>query len=188
MFLCISTAKSKGGDGSLIGNDSKRSMGPVFSTFVYEEGSENDFLRTRSGDYLYLGIVIVVVLCLVCENYKLHNWKADRVLGTNYVKFYTQYDLALCVQYLVELRVLVIWCLSAITLSSCIVAHNNDLFALLVSYNFAEIKSNVFKRYSKENIHSLVYFDSVERFHIYAFIIFILAQNILEETFDGKLF
>ncbi|KAE9587414.1 putative Tapt1 family protein [Lupinus albus] len=49
--------------------------------------------------------------------------------------------------------------LAAITLSTCIVAHNNALFALLVSNNFAEIKSNVFKRYSKDNVHSLVYFD-----------------------------
>ncbi|EPS63887.1 hypothetical protein M569_10895, partial [Genlisea aurea] len=68
----------------------------------------------------------------------------------------------------------------AITLSTCIVAHNNALFAMLVSNNFAEIKSNVFKRYSKENVHSLVYFDSVERFHISAFVLFVLAQNILE--------
>ncbi|KAL5192071.1 Protein POLLEN DEFECTIVE IN GUIDANCE 1 [Glycine soja] len=68
----------------------------------------------------------------------------------------------------------------AITLSTCIVAHNNALFALLVSNNFAEIKSNVFKRYSKDNVHSLVYFDSVERFHISSFILFVLAQNILE--------
>ncbi|XP_011070548.1 protein POLLEN DEFECTIVE IN GUIDANCE 1 [Sesamum indicum] len=68
----------------------------------------------------------------------------------------------------------------AITLSTCIVAHNNALFAMLVSNNFAEIKSNVFKRYSKDNVHSLVYFDSVERFHISAFVIFVLAQNILE--------
>ncbi|PON67381.1 Membrane protein,Tapt1/CMV receptor [Parasponia andersonii] len=68
----------------------------------------------------------------------------------------------------------------AITLSTCIVAHNNALLALLVSNNFAEIKSNVFKRYSRENIHSLVYFDSVERFHISAFVLFVLAQNILE--------
>ncbi|KAG5599917.1 hypothetical protein H5410_031287 [Solanum commersonii] len=43
----------------------------------------------------------------------------------------------------------------AITLSTCIVAHNNALFALLVSNNFAEIKSNVFKRYSKDNVHNL---------------------------------
>ncbi|XP_051149007.1 protein POLLEN DEFECTIVE IN GUIDANCE 1-like [Andrographis paniculata] len=70
--------------------------------------------------------------------------------------------------------------LEAITLSTCIVSHNNALFAMLVSNNFAEIKSNVFKRYSKENIHSLVYFDSVERFHISAFVLFVLAQNILE--------
>ncbi|KAG6765994.1 hypothetical protein POTOM_030058 [Populus tomentosa] len=41
----------------------------------------------------------------------------------------------------------------AITSSTCIVAHNN---ALLVSNNFAEIKSNVFKRLSKDNICSLV--------------------------------
>ncbi|KAJ8773613.1 hypothetical protein K2173_005859 [Erythroxylum novogranatense] len=68
----------------------------------------------------------------------------------------------------------------AITLSTCIVAHNNALLALLVSNNFAEIKSNVFKRFSKDNIHSLVYADSVERFHISAFLLFVLAQNILE--------
>ncbi|XP_022734103.1 protein POLLEN DEFECTIVE IN GUIDANCE 1-like isoform X2 [Durio zibethinus] len=68
----------------------------------------------------------------------------------------------------------------AITLSTCIVAHNNALFALLVSNNFAEIKSNVFKRFSKDNIHRLVYSDSVERFHISAFLLFVLAQNILE--------
>ncbi|KAL9314068.1 hypothetical protein ACSQ67_019520 [Phaseolus vulgaris] len=68
----------------------------------------------------------------------------------------------------------------AITLSTCIVAHNNALLALLVSNNFAEIKSNVFKRYSMDNVHSLVYFDSVERFHISSFILFVLAQNILE--------
>ncbi|KAE8076396.1 hypothetical protein FH972_015051 [Carpinus fangiana] len=68
----------------------------------------------------------------------------------------------------------------AITLSTVIVAHNNALLALLVSNNFSEIKSNVFKRFSKDNIHSLVYFDSVERFHISAFMLFVLAQNILE--------
>nr|GEV64531.1 protein pollen defective in guidance 1 [Tanacetum cinerariifolium] len=68
----------------------------------------------------------------------------------------------------------------AITLSTCIVAHNNALFALLVSNNFSEIKSNVFKRFSKDNIQSLVYFDSVERFHIASFLVFVLAQNILE--------
>ncbi|KAM7487802.1 hypothetical protein LguiB_025286 [Lonicera macranthoides] len=68
----------------------------------------------------------------------------------------------------------------AITLSTCIVAHNNALLALLVSNNFAEIKSNVFKRFSKDNVHSMVYFDSVERFHISAFVLFVLAQNILE--------
>ncbi|EEC76072.1 hypothetical protein OsI_13289 [Oryza sativa Indica Group] len=68
----------------------------------------------------------------------------------------------------------------AITLSTCIIAHNNALLALLVSNNFAEIKSNVFKRVSKENLHNLVYYDIIERFHITSFLLFVLAQNILE--------
>ncbi|XP_043722269.1 protein POLLEN DEFECTIVE IN GUIDANCE 1-like [Telopea speciosissima] len=68
----------------------------------------------------------------------------------------------------------------SITLSTCIVAHNNAILALLISNNFAEIKSNVFKRFSKDNIHSLACHDSVERFHISAFLLFVLAQNILE--------
>ncbi|WVZ60281.1 hypothetical protein U9M48_010327 [Paspalum notatum var. saurae] len=67
-----------------------------------------------------------------------------------------------------------------ITLSACIIAHNNALLALLVSNNFAEIKSNVFKRVSKENLHNLVYYDIIERFHITAFLVFVLAQNIVE--------
>lgn len=49
----------------------------------------------------------------------------------------------------------------AITLSTVIVAHNNALLALLVSNNFAEIKSSVFKRFSKDNIQSLVYFGEL---------------------------
>ncbi|XP_073226261.1 protein POLLEN DEFECTIVE IN GUIDANCE 1-like isoform X2 [Cicer arietinum] len=68
----------------------------------------------------------------------------------------------------------------AITLSACIVAHYNALPALLVSNNFSEIKSYVFKGYNKDNVHSMVYSDSIERFHISAFILFVLAQNILE--------
>uniref|UniRef100_A0A0E0P0G4 Protein POLLEN DEFECTIVE IN GUIDANCE 1 n=3 Tax=Oryza TaxID=4527 RepID=A0A0E0P0G4_ORYRU len=70
--------------------------------------------------------------------------------------------------------------IAAITLSTCIIAHNNALLALLVSNNFAEIKSNVFKRVSKENLHNLVYYDIIERFHITSFLLFVLAQNILE--------
>ncbi|XP_008811935.1 protein POLLEN DEFECTIVE IN GUIDANCE 1-like isoform X2 [Phoenix dactylifera] len=68
----------------------------------------------------------------------------------------------------------------AITLSTCIIGHNNALLALLVSNNFSEVKSSVFKRVSKENLHSLVYYDIIERFHITTYVLFVLSQNILE--------
>ncbi|KAJ0987584.1 hypothetical protein J5N97_005940 [Dioscorea zingiberensis] len=92
------------------------------------------------------------------------------IRGQGTVKLYVVYNV-------LEVRNMIS---QAITLSTCIVAHNNALLALLVSNNFAEIKSNVFKRVSKDNLHSLVYYDVVERFHITAFVLFVLAQNILE--------
>lgn len=57
----------------------------------------------------------------------------------------------------------------AITLSTCIVAHNNALLALLVSNNFSEIKGNVFKRFSKENIQILVYAGEFTSLHSFLY-------------------
>ncbi|MCO5607983.1 hypothetical protein L7F22_062185 [Adiantum nelumboides] len=58
-------------------------------------------------------------------------------------------------------------------------SHNNALLTLLISNNFAEIKSNVFKRLAKDNLHKLAYLDTVERFHIVAHLFFVFAQNFL---------
>ncbi|XP_024391066.1 protein POLLEN DEFECTIVE IN GUIDANCE 1 isoform X4 [Physcomitrium patens] len=66
----------------------------------------------------------------------------------------------------------------AITVSAAINSQNNALLTLLISNNFAEIKSNVFKRVAKENLHKMAYHDTVERFHIMAHLLFVLAQNI----------
>ncbi|KAK1393147.1 hypothetical protein POM88_012203 [Heracleum sosnowskyi] len=49
----------------------------------------------------------------------------------------------------------------SITLSTCVVAHNNALLALLVSNNFVEIKSSVFKRFSRDNVQVMVYSGDV---------------------------
>ncbi|KAH1226161.1 Protein POLLEN DEFECTIVE IN GUIDANCE 1 [Glycine max] len=45
----------------------------------------------------------------------------------------------------------------AITLSTCTVSYYNALPALPMSNNFSEIKSYVFKGYSKDNAHNMVY-------------------------------
>lgn len=67
----------------------------------------------------------------------------------------------------------------SITVSAAIRSHNNALLTLLISNNFAEIKSNVFKRLAKDNLHKLAYLDTVERFHIVAHLFFVWAQNLL---------
>ncbi|KMZ59641.1 Protein POLLEN DEFECTIVE IN GUIDANCE 1 [Zostera marina] len=80
----------------------------------------------------------------------------------------------------VLLRFVIDQMIAAITLSTCIVAHNHALASLLISSNFAEIKSFVFRRVNKGNLHRLVCHDIKEMFHITAFLLFVLAQNMLE--------
>ncbi|KAI9124898.1 hypothetical protein K1719_004225 [Acacia pycnantha] len=48
------------------------------------------------------------------------------------------------------------------------VAHNTALLALLVSNNFVEIESNVFKRYGRDDVHSLLELNIVvlREFHL----------------------
>ncbi|XP_050385755.1 acyl-CoA-binding domain-containing protein 1 isoform X2 [Argentina anserina] len=55
---------SKGGDGGSVGNDSKGPMGPVFSTFVYEEGSETDFKMDAIHAFAREGEVDNLLKCI----------------------------------------------------------------------------------------------------------------------------
>lgn len=53
----------------------------------------------------------------------------------------------------------------AITVSAAINSQNNALLTLLISNNFAEIKSNVFKRVAKENLHKMAYHGIIRLLH-----------------------
>ncbi|GFP83582.1 protein pollen defective in guidance 1 [Phtheirospermum japonicum] len=121
------------------------------------------FKRLSSAELSDFGCFVVLVSGITVLQQADISLIYHMIRGQGIIKLYVVYNI-----------------LEAITLSTCIVAHNNALFAMLVSNNFAEIKSNVFKRYSRDNVRSMVYLDSVERFHISAYILFVLAQNILE--------
>ncbi|EFJ17300.1 hypothetical protein SELMODRAFT_420990 [Selaginella moellendorffii] len=70
---------------------------------------------------------------------------------------------------------------AAISLSAALhyAATNRSLLVLLMSNNFAEIKSTVFKRFNKQNMHDLAHTDTVERFHLLTCLFFAFAQNII---------
>ncbi|EMS58698.1 hypothetical protein TRIUR3_25218 [Triticum urartu] len=133
------------------------------------------FLRPNAADLSDYGCFVVLALGVASLQMIDISLIYHVIRGQGTIKLYVVYNVleSLLVHSFVLLA-------QAITLSTCIIAHNNALLALLVSNNFAEIKSNVFKKVSKENLHNLVYYDIIERFHITAFLLFVLAQNILE--------
>ncbi len=67
-----------------------------------------------------------------------------------------------------------------ITLNVAVNAYSNALLSLLISNQFVEIKSSVFKRFEKENMFQLTCADIVERFQLWVMLLIIGLRNIVE--------
>lgn len=67
-----------------------------------------------------------------------------------------------------------------ITLNVAVNSYSNALLTLLMSNQFVEIKSTVFKRFEKENLFQLTCADVVERFQLWLMLIIIASRNIIE--------
>eukprot|EP00842_Homolaphlyctis_polyrhiza_P004478 jgi/Hompol1/5030/HPOL_000565-RA len=66
------------------------------------------------------------------------------------------------------------------TLNVAVNSYNNALMTLLLSNQFVEIKSSVFKRFEKENLFQLSCSDIVERFQLSVFLVIICIRNCIE--------
>lgn len=67
-----------------------------------------------------------------------------------------------------------------ITLNVAVNSYSNALLTLLLSNQFVEIKSTVFKRFEKENLFQITCADIVERFQLWLMLIIIGMRNIVE--------
>jgi len=67
-----------------------------------------------------------------------------------------------------------------ITLNVAVNSYSNALLTLLMSNQFVEIKSSVFKRCEKENLFQLALADIVERFQLWIVLIIIAMRNVVE--------
>ncbi|KAA6413202.1 MAG: DUF747-domain-containing [Lasallia pustulata] len=67
-----------------------------------------------------------------------------------------------------------------ITLNVAVNSYSNALLTLLMSNQFVEIKSTVFKKIEKENLFQLTCADVVERFQLWLMLVIIASRNIVE--------
>ncbi|KAH0545256.1 hypothetical protein FGG08_000710 [Glutinoglossum americanum] len=67
-----------------------------------------------------------------------------------------------------------------ITLNVAVNSYSNALLALILSNQFVEIKSTVFKRFEKENLFQLTCADIVERFQLWLMLLIIASRNLIE--------
>ena len=67
-----------------------------------------------------------------------------------------------------------------ITLNVAVNSYSNALITLLMSNQFVEIKSTVFKKFEKDNLFQLTCADVVERFQLWLMLIIIASRNIVE--------
>ncbi|PKY03336.1 DUF747-domain-containing protein [Aspergillus campestris IBT 28561] len=76
------------------------------------------------------------------------------------------------------------------TLNVAVNSYSNALITLLLSNQFVEIKSTVFKKFEKENLFQLTCADVVERFQLWLMLTIIASRNIVETgalNFIGEL-
>lgn len=67
-----------------------------------------------------------------------------------------------------------------ITLNVAVNSYSNALLTLLMSNQFVEIKSTVFKKFEKDNLFQLTCADVVERFQLWLMLLIIASRNIVE--------
>ncbi|KAI5303169.1 hypothetical protein KEM56_007836 [Ascosphaera pollenicola] len=67
-----------------------------------------------------------------------------------------------------------------ITLNVAVNSYSNALITLLMSNQFVEIKSTVFKKFEKENLFQLTCADVVERFQLWLMLTIIASRNVVE--------
>jgi hypothetical protein len=80
--------------------------------------------------------------------------------------------------YLVGHALLLFYQLTALNVA--VNSYTNVLFPLLLSNQFYEVKSSVFKRFEKENLFQLACGDAVERFELGIMLIIIIMRNSFE--------
>ncbi|KAL2870446.1 TAPT1 family protein [Aspergillus lucknowensis] len=66
------------------------------------------------------------------------------------------------------------------TLNVAVNSYSNALITLLLSNQFVEIKSTVFKKFEKENLFQLTCADVVERFQLWLMLTIIASRNMVE--------
>lgn len=67
-----------------------------------------------------------------------------------------------------------------ITLNVAVNSYSNALLTLLLSNQFVEIKSTVFKRFERDSLFQLTCADIVERFHLWVMLLIIGMRNVVE--------
>ncbi|KAL8696450.1 MAG: hypothetical protein Q9224_002791, partial [Gallowayella concinna] len=70
--------------------------------------------------------------------------------------------------------------IQVITLNVAVNSYSNALSTLLMSAQFVEIKSTVFKKFEKENLFQLTCADIVERFQLWLMLTIIALRNLIE--------
>jgi hypothetical protein len=67
-----------------------------------------------------------------------------------------------------------------VTLNVAVNSYSNALLTLLLSNQFVEVKSTVFKKIEKDNLFQLTCADIVERFQLWLMLMIIASRNIVE--------
>jgi hypothetical protein len=134
--------------------------------------------------YVIVNVLEVVDKIFSCFGNEIFNLLKESVLKCCSKSFSLWEILQCCVFVLMALVYsmlhAVVLFIQWVTLSVAINFNNSALVTVLISNNFMELKSQVFKRVSPENLVQLTYGDGVERLQLFVFLFLITVHNLLD--------
>lgn len=81
-----------------------------------------------------------------------------------------------CIAFVIVFLHTLVLFYQAVALNVAVNSHNNVLLTLLISNNFTELKTHVFKRCESENLFQVSCADSVERFQLFLYLLVVTLQ------------
>lgn len=138
-------------------------------------------IRAQSMFKLYVIINIIQILERLCcsvgeDMFDLLFATVDEVMTSKRPRLYLYLHILMCTLYNVVHAIVLLTYM--ISINVAINSNDTSLIVLLVSNNFVELKTNVFKRFSKANLFQVTASDIVEWFHLTLFWGIITVRNL----------
>lgn len=142
-------------------------------------------VRNQAMLKLYVIFNVLEIFDKLCASFGQDILDALDAAGSRRRTWQGGLPLDFCIALLYTLAHTMVLFYHSVALNIALNSHNNLLITLLISNNFVELKSNVFKRVERENLFQVACADIVERFQLSVYLAIVGLQFVFVQKVEA---